>query len=260
MRQTLAKGLLVAAATSALSLYGTWSSAAPGMQGAAVKSGAALSSRTDVWDPGALEERLDDKFSEVREKFHELDDTFGEMEHRLPAPAHDGFDDDAQEPSGHGYGPKESSDHGYGPKESSDHGYGPKEPTGKGYGPEESNGKGYGPEEPSGYGYGPEEPSEHGYGYGPEEPTEHGYGYGYGYGDETHKPEPTPTKTATPPPSHKPTPTPGPSKTPPAKPERPQIPETGAGSVIGGIAASGALLVAGTVLYRRGRRSAASRR
>ncbi len=36
------------------------------------------------------------------------------------------------------------------------------------------------------------------------------------------------------------------------------MPETGTESVIGGIAASGALLIAGTVLYRRSR--AASRR
>lgn len=268
MRQTLAKGLIVAAATSALSLYGTWSSAAPGIQGAAANSGAALSARTDPWDAGELEAHLDDRFGEMQERFHELHDRLGGLDQHEPDLDTDIFGHgdsghDSEEPKGQGYGAEESKGHGYGPAESKDHGYGPEDSKGNGYGPEESKDHGYGREESKGNGYGPEESSGDGYGYGyGEEPEGYGYGseepdgYGYGYGDEeTHSPEPTPSHTK--PPSHKPTPTPAPT-TPPGKPGRPQIPETGAEAVVGGIAASGALLIAGTVLYRRGR--AASRR
>ncbi|MEU6772677.1 hypothetical protein [Streptomyces sp. NPDC046759] len=103
---------------------------------------------------------------------------------------------------------------------------------------------------------------------------EQGYGYDdessdQSYGGDEHSScschgEDTPTPTPTPPP-HKSAPpvTPAPSKTPPAKPSQPPAPpappamaKTGAEGTLAATAASGVLLAAGAVLYRRGRTSA----
>jgi LPXTG-motif cell wall-anchored protein len=100
------------------------------------------------------------------------------------------------------------------------------------------------------------EASDQGYGYGDDEPSdESSCGC---YGEDT--PMPPPTKSVPPPPrKHTPAPKPAPVKTPPAKPAPPAPPElakTGSETTIGTMAASGALLAAGTVLYRRGRAAA----
>ncbi len=237
VRQTLSKGLIVAVAatTSALSLYGTWAFATPGMLGTAAQSPAVLSGHAARWD---TEDGLDG-LDGLEDKLSNLDDRLDNL--RVPEPW---FEDDT-----FGYDTGDSS--GSHSEQPSGHsgkvpsGYGPEEPSG--YGSEEM--PGYGHEEPSGYGR--EEPP----GYGHEEPSDKPT-------CECHHPtpRPTPTKTATPPPPHKPTPpppshkpTPTPSKTPPTKPHHPQLPETGSEGIIAATAAGGALLAAGTVLYRRGR-------
>jgi hypothetical protein len=187
VRQTLSKGLVVAAAaTSALSLCGTWASADSGPRGTAVESPAALLGNTvqsaTPDEPDALKSVLGG--------------------------------------STPGYGTDDSS--GYGAKDTS------------GYGADHTSG--YGAEEPSG------KPS-------------------CGCDDS---PTPTPSKATTPPPKTTPSPTPVASKTPPVTPTPreftppPKMAETGAESVLAATAASGALLAAGTILYRRGR--TASRR
>ncbi|WP_159042166.1 hypothetical protein [Streptomyces sp. NRRL WC-3604] len=233
MRQALTRGLIVAAAaTSALSLYGTTASAAPRVQGTMVKSAVVLPGHANAPDSDGLDQ-LDDKLGAMDEQLDGVDEKIDALE--LPGAA----------PSGEGTA-------SYGSDEPSGASYGEDEPAGEaGYGTDEPSG--YGSDEPSGedhgYGYGdePSEPTGHGYGYGsgygeesgtPDEPT----GHGYGYGDEPGTPEPTPHE-----------PGPAPSQTPPAGPDRPHLPETGAGGLVGGIAASGALLIAGTVLYRRSR-------
>lgn len=269
MRQALSKGLIVAAAaTSALSLYGPWAYAAPRTHGTMVNSAAALAGRADPWDADGLDD-LDGTFVDMHEKFGEMQDRFHELNDRLSAmpPAQPDFGSDIfehstsghdnsgygkEKPSGHGYGAEESKGHGYGYEKPKDHGYGHEKPKDEGYGHEKPKDDGYGYEKPS-YGYGDEEPKGYGEepkGYGDEEPKgygeDDGYGEGgYGYGDEPK-----------PPPPHKPEPTPPPSKTPPKKPDHPKMPETGTEGVVAGVAASGALLIAGTVLYRRNRAAA----
>ncbi|KUL76736.1 hypothetical protein ADL33_12440 [Streptomyces sp. NRRL WC-3604] len=224
--------IVAAAATSALSLYGTTASAAPRVQGTMVKSAVVLPGHANAPDSDGLDQ-LDDKLGAMDEQLDGVDEKIDALE--LPGAA----------PSGEGTA-------SYGSDEPSGASYGEDEPAGEaGYGTDEPSG--YGSDEPSGedhgYGYGdePSEPTGHGYGYGsgygeesgtPDEPT----GHGYGYGDEPGTPEPTPHE-----------PGPAPSQTPPAGPDRPHLPETGAGGLVGGIAASGALLIAGTVLYRRSR-------
>lgn len=89
-------------------------------------------------------------------------------------------------------------------------------------------------------------------GYGDDEPSEEPCAC---YGEDT--PTPTPTKAAPPPRTH-PAPKPTPSVTPPVRrtPQPPELAKTGSETTIGAMAASGALLAAGTVLYRRGRAAA----
>ncbi|GGU74548.1 hypothetical protein GCM10010260_02980 [Streptomyces filipinensis] len=99
--------------------------------------------------------------------------------------------------------------------------------------------------EASDQGYGDDEPSD--------EPT------CACYGEDT--PTPTPTKATPPPRAHTPAPKPTPVKAPPVKrtpppPAPPELAKTGAETTIGTMAVSGALLAAGTVLYRRGRAAA----
>ncbi|MFE5185819.1 hypothetical protein [Streptomyces sp. NPDC056628] len=244
MRQALTRGLIVAAAaTSALSLYGTSASAAPRVQGTVVKSAVVLPGHAKAPDPDGLHQ-LDDKLGAMDEQLDGVDKRIDEL--KLPGAAPEAAPSDqgtasygSDEPSGASYGTDEPS--GYGSDKPSDEGHG------YGYGDE--------PSEPTGHGHG------YGYGYGEEsdktdEPSGHGHGYGHGYGDEPDTPEPTePTPTRPGPTSHDPGP--APSQTPPAGPDRPHLPETGVGGIVGGIAVSGALLIAGTVLYRRNR--AASR-
>ncbi|WP_406256657.1 hypothetical protein [Streptomyces nigra] len=250
MRQALTRGLIVAAAaTSALSLYGTGASAAPRVQGTVVKSAVVLPGHAKASDPDGLNQ-LDDKLGAMDEQLDGVDKRIDELE--LPGAA--------PEPAASGQGTAS-----YGTEEPSGGSYGADEPAGEaGYGKEEPGGYGYGSDEPSdegpGYGDKPTEPAGPGYGYGygdepagTPEPT--GHGYGYGYGEEPKSPEPTPTHPASPTPTpHEPSP--APSRTPPAGPERPHLPETGSGGIVGGIAASGALLIAGTALYRRNRATA----
>lgn len=247
MRQALTRGLIVAAAaTSALSLYGTGASAAPRVQGTVVKSAVVLPGHAKASDPDGLNQ-LDDKLGAMDEQLDGVDKRIDELE--LPGAA--------PEPAASGQGTAS---------------YGTDEPSGGSYGADEPAGEaGYGKEEPGGYGHGSDEPSDEGPGYGdkPTEPAGPGYGYGYGdepaetpeptghgYGEEPKSPEPTPTHPASPTPTpHEPSP--APSRTPPpAGPERPHLPETGSGGIVGGIAASGALLIAGTALYRRNRAAA----
>ncbi|MFJ4754484.1 hypothetical protein [Streptomyces sp. NPDC088763] len=250
MRQALTRGLLVAAAaTSALSLYGTTASAAPRVQGTMVKSAVVLPGHAKAPDSDGLDQ-LDDKLGAMDEQLDGVDEKIDALELPGAAPSGEGTASyGSDEPSGASYGEDEpAGEAGYGTDEPS--GYGTDEPSG--YGSDEPSG------EDHGYGYGdePSEPTGHGYGYGsgygeesgtPDEPT----GHGYGYGDEPGTPEPTPTRPAPSPTPHEPGP--APSQTPPAGPDRPHLPETGAGGLVGGIAASGALLIAGTVLYRRSR-------
>ncbi|MCF2535012.1 hypothetical protein K6168_04885 [Streptomyces sp. FB2] len=248
MRQALTRGLIVAAAaTSALSLYGTGASAAPRVHGTVVKSAVVLPGHAKASDPDGLNQ-LDDKLGAMDEQLDGVDKRIDDLE--LPGAA--------PEPAASGQGTAS-----YGTDEPSGGSYGADEPTGDaGYG-KEPGGYGYGSDEPSdegpGYGDEPAEPTGPGYGYGdePDEPT--GHGYGYAYGEEPKSPEPEPTPTPTRPASPTPTPhepRPEPSQTPPAGPERPHLPETGSGGIVGGIAASGALLIAGTALYRRNRAAA----
>ncbi|MEV1078571.1 LPXTG cell wall anchor domain-containing protein [Streptomyces sp. NPDC050211] len=236
MRQTLSKGLIVAvtATTSALSLYGTWAFATPGKLGTAAQSPAVLSGNTARWD---TEDGLDG-LNGLDEKLNNLDERLDQL--RVPQPWFEngtfGYDTDTDTDTEDTSGHHSEQPSGHGSEVPS--GYGSEVPSG--YGREEP--PGYGPEGPPSYGR--EEPSE--------KPTCECH---------SHHPEPTPTPTktvtppphkpTTPPPSHKPTPTP--SKTPPAKPHHPQMPETGAEGIIAATAAGGALLAAGTVLYRRGR-------
>ncbi|MEU6531380.1 hypothetical protein ABZ869_19600 [Streptomyces sp. NPDC046928] len=249
MRQALTRGLIVAAAaTSALSLYGTSASAAPRVQGTVVKSAVVLPGHAKASDSDGPNQ-LDDKLGAMDEQLDGVDERLDELELPGAAPSGEGTASyGSDEPSGAGYGSDEPSGASYGTDEPS--GYGSDEPS------DEGHGYGYGdePSEPTGHGHG--YGSGHGYGYGeesdkPDEPS----GHGYGYGDEPDTPEPTPTRPAPSPTPHEPGP--APSQSPPAGPERPHLPETGVGGVVGGIAASGALLIAGTVLYRRSR--AASR-
>ncbi|MEV8091874.1 hypothetical protein [Streptomyces nigra] len=249
MRQALTRGLIVAAAaTSALSLYGTGASAVPRVQGTVVKSAVVLPGHAKASDPDGLNQ-LDDKLGAMDEQLDGVDKRIDELE--LPGAA--------PEPAASGQGTAS-----YGTDEPSGGSYGADEPSGGSYGADEPAGDaGYGKEEPGGYGYGSDEPSDEGHGYGDEptewtgpgygdEPTGHGYGYGYGEEPKSPEPEPTPTRPASPTPTpHEPGPEP--SQTPPAGPERPHLPETGSGGIVGGIAASGALLIAGTALYRRNR-------
>ncbi|NUP22111.1 MAG: hypothetical protein HOZ81_39810, partial [Streptomyces sp.] len=131
MRKALTKGLIVAAATtSALSLCGTWASAAPRMQGTALNSAGSLSSRSDLWDSEGLEEQLDDTFGEMNEKFGEMHERMQEVNDRLSgmgqssstsesvttssstASAYGNSSDGYEKPS-HGYGYEKPKDHGY---------------------------------------------------------------------------------------------------------------------------------------------------
>src|SRR5262245_50878260 len=72
--------------------------------------------------------------------------------------------------------------------------------------------------------------------------------------------EPTPSTTTPPPVAEQSTPpqTP-PVESTPQEAAPPQLAETGAESVLGAVAAGGALLTAGTVMYRRGRRAVSRR-
>ncbi|MFI1762303.1 hypothetical protein ACH41H_09690 [Streptomyces sp. NPDC020800] len=222
MRQTLSKGLVVAAAaTTALSLSGTWASADSGSPAAA---GAPALVASDLGALGALG------------KPDALEPTFG---------------DDS---SAHGVASASSSaiaqstakkGHRAAPTATATATPTPSKPTdGSSCGCNgESQPPSYGEDKPPSYGE-DKPPS-----YGEDEPPS--------YGDES--PTPPPTKTPAPPKTTPPaTPTPVAPSTPPAAPTPvvstpPQMASTGAGDVLGGVAASAALLAAGTVLFRRGR-------
>jgi LPXTG-motif cell wall-anchored protein len=218
VRQTLSKGLIVAAATTgALSLCAPWAIAAPAPLRTAETSTTALAGGIDDWV----------SLDQVQNLGDEMQSPFEQAASRMEQEASSSASSSASASSSSSSDKADSS--GYGAEETS------------GYGAEETSG--YGAEEPSGYG--PEEPS--------------------GSCEcHTPPPEPTPSRNVTPPDHTTPPKTPPhhttPPKTPPAPPTkpRPQLPETGAESVVGGLAASGALLVAGTVLYRRGRAAAQS--
>ncbi|MEU8755066.1 hypothetical protein AB0E23_33930, partial [Streptomyces chartreusis] len=131
MRQALTRGLIAAAAaTSALSLYGTGASAAPLVQGAVAKSAAALPGHSDPWDSDGLNEQLDEKIGNMHEKFGEAQDQFQEVQKKLdnldlPRPT------SSENTSGHGnsgYGTDAPSSHGYGSEKPTDHGYGSEKP------------------------------------------------------------------------------------------------------------------------------------
>ncbi|MFE5889688.1 LPXTG cell wall anchor domain-containing protein [Streptomyces sp. NPDC056462] len=238
----------MAATTSALSLCGTWAFAAHDPQGTEADAPAAPSSRAfqrDFPDEPFDVKQFDAMHSKVEDTMSRFDKMWGQDQHGTSG-HHTG------EPSTHdrgeSHGPREAS--GYGPEEPS--GYGPSEPSGyghdepTGYGSEEP--AGYGPDEPTGYG--PDEPA----GYGPDEPAGYGPDEPAGYGPE--EPPTSPPPHSTPPASPSPTP-------PRHAPEKPipagELPDTGIDEgVLAAMAGGGALLAAGTFLYRRGR--AASRR
>ncbi|MFC8094258.1 LPXTG cell wall anchor domain-containing protein [Streptomyces sp. NPDC057301] len=257
MRQILSRALAVAATTSALSLCGTWAFAAHDPQGTEADAPTAPSSRAFQWDVpdepfdvkqfDAMHSKVEDTMSRFDKMWgQDSQDTSG---HHTGEPSTNGRGDASGTRETSAYGPEEPS--GYGPSEPS--GYGPSEPSG--YGPDEPTGygseepAGYGPDEPSGYG--PDEPA----GYGPEEPAGYGPHEPAGYGPEE-PPKPTPPSHTTPPAS----PTPTPTRHAPEKPApHGELPDTGIDEgVLAAMAGGGALLAAGTFLYRRGR--AASRR
>ena len=85
MRQALTRGLIVAAAaTSALSLYGTGASAAPRVQGTVVKSAVVLPGHAKASDPDGLNQ-LDDKLGAMDEQLDGVDKRIDELE--LPGAA-----------------------------------------------------------------------------------------------------------------------------------------------------------------------------
>lgn len=237
----------MAATTSALSLCGTWAFAAPDPHGTEADVPAAPSSRALQWDfpdePFDVKQ-FDAMHSKVEDTMSRFDKMWGQQSqgtsgHYTGGPSANDREERHGPRETSGYGPEEPS--GYGPSESS--GYGPDEPTG--YGPEEPDG--YGRDEPAGYG--PDEPT----GYGPDEPAGYGPDEPAGYGPEEPPTPTSPPPHTTPPASPPPTPTrPAPEKpTPPG-----ELPDTGIDEgVLAAMAGGGALLAAGTVLYRRGRAS-----
>lgn len=212
VRQTLSKGLVVAAAaTTALSLSGTWASADSGSPAAA---GAPALMASDLGALGALG------------KPDALEPTFGDdsSAHGVASASSSAI---AQSTATKGHRAAPTATATPTPSKPAD---------GSSCG---CNGESQPPS------YGEDKPPS----YGEDEPPS--------YGEES--PTPPPTKTPAPPKTTPPaTPTPVAPSTPPAAPTPvvstpPQMASTGAGDVLGGVAASAALLAAGTVLFRRGR-------
>ncbi|MFD4544615.1 hypothetical protein [Streptomyces sp. NPDC058466] len=106
MRQTLSKGLVVAAAaTSALSLYGTWASAAPRMLGTAAESPAVLSGNTTPRDTPGEPDAQETAYAEGTSAYE--DGTSGDGD------GTSGYGDGTSGYGGDtpGYGAEEPSDH-----------------------------------------------------------------------------------------------------------------------------------------------------
>ncbi|MEU2713516.1 LPXTG cell wall anchor domain-containing protein [Streptomyces sp. NPDC007205] len=225
MRQTLTKGLVVAAAaTSALTLSGTWAFADSGPQATGADSHTVLSGDT------APQQAIPGESSALRAIARAqaaLRQTHREAGYTAPA-----SDSPTTKASDQGYGSDDDSSAGSTAAGSTAAGSTAAGSTAAG-----SNSAG------SNSGYGDDEP---------------GYGSSCAcYGEDT--PTPPPTKAVPPPPrKHTPAPKPVPVKAPPVKrtPPPPELAKTGTETTSGAMAASGALLAAGTVLYRRGRAAA----
>jgi hypothetical protein len=238
--------IVAAAATSTLTLCGSWAFAdsGPSVPGA---DSFASAGNTDAWDfPGGasalraieraegatqMARRMTGEFSAPA---HTTDDSPSRVYSTHRTESSHGFssvghrdDDSGNGPSRGGHG---DDDPGNGPSQG---GHGDDD---SGNGPSQGS---YGDDGPN------QQPSQGSYGDdGPNQQPSQG-----SYGDE----EPTPTPPE--PPQHQETPPPAQhQETPPPAHEPPEMAHTGTDGTLPALAASGALLAAGTALYRRGRR------
>ncbi|QHC29556.1 chaplin [Streptomyces sp. HF10] len=250
MRQTLSKGMVVAAAaaTGVLSLYGTAALADSNAQSLAQGSPGVLSGNS-IQVPVHVPVNVCGNSVDVAAL---LNPAFGNScangghsaTHHPTGYGNDSYGDDEPTPASYGKPDPTPTPTSYGHDDPTPPAYGSPEPTPTptSYGSDEPTPTSYGSDEPTPTSYGSDEPTPTPTSYGSDEPT------------------PTPTSYG----SDEPTPLPSYGSDEPTPPgsygndEPPTLPHTGgnAKAMIATSAASAALIMAGAVLYRRGRTAA----